>query len=133
VSRADTGPVTATAAPQDELGPAEERGRLVIAHTVVRKIAQYAADEVPGTTRARRSLAGVELGRQGASAKIFGNGNEVDVLIDLALHYPAAVRDVVDAVRTHVAEEIGRLTAYRVRALDVTVSALLPDVEPRVE
>lgn len=114
-------------------GPAEERGRLSIDQTVVRRIAQYAADEVPGTTRARRRMAGMEIGLQGASARVSGNGDEVDLTIDLALHYPSTVRDVVDRVRVHVTEEIRRLTAYRVRSMDVTVSALLPDVGPRVE
>lgn len=113
--------------------PAEERGRLSIDQMVVRKIAQYAADDVPGTTTAQRRVAGVGVGTQGASARVTGNGDEVDLAIDLALHYPATVRDVVDRVRTHVAEEIRRLTAYRVRTLDVTVSALLPAVSPRVE
>ena len=113
--------------------PAEERGRLSIDQTVVRRIAQYAADEVPGTTRARRRMAGMEIGLQGASARVSGNGDEVDLTIDLALHYPSTVRGVVDRVRVHVTEEIRRLTAYRVRSMDVTVSALLPDVGPRVE
>jgi uncharacterized alkaline shock family protein YloU len=119
--------------PATTRAPAEERGRLSIDHTVVRKIAQYAADEIPGTTRARRRMAGVEVGSQGASARVSGNGDEVDLAIDLALHYPATVRDVVDRVRGHVTEEVRRLTAYRVRSIDVTVSALLPDIGPRVE
>jgi uncharacterized alkaline shock family protein YloU len=113
--------------------PADERGRLVIDHAVVRKIAQRAADEVPGTARARRRLAGVQLGTQGASARVTGNGDEVDLVLDLALRYPAAVREVVDQVRTHVTDEIRRITAYRVRSLAVTVSALLPAIGPRVE
>lgn len=111
----------------------EERGRLSIGQTVVRKIAQHAADEVPGTARAARQVAGVAVGTHGASARVSGEGDEVDLAIDLALRYPALVRDVVDRVRTHVIGEIRRMTAYRVRSVDVTVSALLPDTGRRVE
>ena len=113
--------------------PAAERGRLSISQTVVRKIAQHAADAVPGTARTWRRLAGVEISRQGASAKVSGDGHEVDLVIDLTLHYPVAVREVVDMVRSHVTDEIWRITAYRVRWLNVTVSTLLPDISSRVE
>jgi uncharacterized alkaline shock family protein YloU len=115
------------------LAPPEERGRLSIDHTVVRKIAQRAAEEVPGTAAERRRSAGLAVGPHRATAKVSGNGDEVDLLIDLALHYPAVVRDVADRIRAHVTGEIRRFTAYRVRSFDVTVSALLPDIRPRVE
>ena len=100
-----------------------ERGTLTIGHAVVRKIAQHAADRVPGTARD---------GRKGAKAKVGGLDNDVDLALDLALHYPAAVRAVVGDVREKVTEEVELLTGYRVRTLAVTVSALLPDVPPRV-
>lgn len=121
------------AGPAGASTPAEERGRLSIDHTVVRKIAQHTADGVRGTAKAQRTLAGVDIGPQGASARVSGSGDQVDLVIDLALHYPAAVRDVVAQVRSRVRDEIGRITAYRVRSLDVTVSALLPDISVRVE
>jgi uncharacterized alkaline shock family protein YloU len=106
-----------------ELAEPGERGTLTIGHAVVRKVAQHAADRVPGTARA---------GAKGSNAKVGGHGNDVDLALDLALTYPAAVRAVVGDVRAQVVGEVERLTSYRVRTLAVTVSALLPDVPPRV-
>jgi uncharacterized alkaline shock family protein YloU len=125
--------VTLETARRPVLPPPAERGRLRIDQIVVRKIAQHAADEVPGTARAPRRIAGVGAGSHGANARVHGDGDTVDLAIDLALHYPAAIRDVVDRVRAHVTDEVARITAYQVRSLDVTVSALLPKIRPRVE
>ena len=106
-----------------ELADPAERGTLTIGHAVVRKVAQHAAGQVPGTARD---------GKKGPKARVGGHDNDVDLALDLALHYPAAVRAVVGDVRAKVAEEVESLTGYRVRSLAVTVSALLPDVPPRV-
>lgn len=113
--------------------PPEERGRLSIDPLVVRKVAQHAADTTEGTATARRTLAGMAIGTQRSSVRVTGEGNDIDLAIDLALHYPAAVRQVVDVLRARVSDEVERVTAYRVRGVDVTVSALLPDIPPRVE
>jgi uncharacterized alkaline shock family protein YloU len=106
-----------------ELAEPGERGTLTIGHAVVRKVAQHAADGVPGTARE---------GRKGAKAKVGGHDNDVDLALDLALRYPAAIRAVVGDVREKVTEEVELITGYRVRTLAVTVSALLPDAPPRV-
>jgi uncharacterized alkaline shock family protein YloU len=105
----------------------ELRGSLEIAPVVLRKIVEHAADQVPGTLRHGRRLAGIDVGEAGASAKVtVGNGDPdaVDVRLELTLQYPASVRDVVDAVRTRVGEELTRIAGRRVRALSVTVSSL---------
>ncbi|MEU8638338.1 Asp23/Gls24 family envelope stress response protein [Amycolatopsis sp. NPDC048633] len=109
--------------PRDLAEPAE-RGTLTVAHAVVRKVAQHAADQVPGTT--------TRDGKKGAKAKVGGLDNDVDLALDLALQYPTPVRTVVDVVREKVTDEVELLTGYHVRTLAVTVSALLPDVPPRV-
>ncbi|MEV4057586.1 Asp23/Gls24 family envelope stress response protein [Amycolatopsis sp. NPDC049688] len=106
-----------------ELADPGERGTLTIGHAVVRKVAQHAADTVPGTARD---------GRKGPKAKVGGHDNDVDLALDVALRYPAAVRAVVGDVREKVTEEVELITGYRVRTLAVTVSALLPDAPPRV-
>jgi len=106
-----------------KLAEPAERGTLTIGHAVVRKVAQHAAGRVPGTARD---------GKTGPKAKVGGQDNDVDLALDLALRYPAAVRAVVGDVRAKVAEEVEGITGYRVRSLAVTVSALLPDVPPRV-
>ncbi|WP_037303783.1 Asp23/Gls24 family envelope stress response protein [Amycolatopsis orientalis] len=115
-----------------EPGGPENRGTLTIAPAVVRKIAQHAADQVDGTTRAERRIAGLGLGTHGASAKVGGEGNDVDLVLDVALNYPAPVRRIVGDLRARVTEEVERITSYRVRDISVTVSALLPDIAPRV-
>ncbi|MEU0537175.1 hypothetical protein [Amycolatopsis tolypomycina] len=106
-----------------QLAEPAERGTLTIGHAVVRKVAQHAAGQVAGTARE---------GKKAPKAKVGGQDNDVDLALDLALHYPAAVRAVVGDVRARVAEEVEDITGYRVRSLAVTVSALVPDSAPRV-
>ena len=104
-----------------------ERGRLDIHPTVLRKIVERAADGVPGTLRNERTLAGIDVGESGASARVtVGSGDPapVDVRLELTLRYPAAVRSVVDAVRVAVADDLFRLAGHRMRALGVTVTGL---------
>jgi uncharacterized alkaline shock family protein YloU len=105
----------------------ELRGTLDIAPAVLRKIVEHAADQVPGTLRYGRRLAGIDVGEAGASARITlgsGDPDAVDVRLDLTLQYPASVRDVVAAVRARVGDELTRIAGRRVRALTVTVSGL---------
>ncbi|MCW2718673.1 MAG: hypothetical protein QOG20_4098 [Pseudonocardiales bacterium] len=105
----------------------EERGTLDIAPVVLRKIVEHAADQVPGTLRHERRLAGIDVGESGASAKIVtgsGDPTAVDVRLELTLQYPASVRGVVDAVRVRVGEELARISGHHVRALTVTVAGL---------
>lgn len=103
----------------------EERGRLDIHPTVLRKIVEHAADDTPGTLRHERRLAGVGVGQAGSSAKISdGPDGAVDVALELTLQYPAPVRRTVDAVRHRVGEELSRIAGRRIRNLAVTVSGL---------
>lgn len=108
-----------------------DRGSLSIGHTVVRKVAQRAADDVPGTTRAKRGT-GLGPGDHGASVRVSGGNNDVDLALDLALRYPSPVRQTASAVRDSVTAEVERITSYRVRSLSVTVSALEAARQPRV-
>jgi uncharacterized alkaline shock family protein YloU len=106
-----------------------ERGRLEIHPAVLRKIVEHAADQVPGTLRHERRLAGIDIGEAGASARITtgpGNPPSVDVRIELTLQYPAPVRTVVEAVRAKVGDELARIAGHRVRAMTVTVAGLRP-------
>jgi uncharacterized alkaline shock family protein YloU len=103
-----------------------ERGGLDIAPSVLRKVVEYAADQVPGTLRVERRVAGIDVGDGGASAKVSvgGPADHVDVRLELALGYPGQVRTVVDAVRSAVATELAHITGYRMRSLAVTVTGL---------
>jgi uncharacterized alkaline shock family protein YloU len=104
-----------------------ERGRLEIHPTVLRKIVEHAADQVPGTLRHERRLAGIDVGEAGASARVSTGSADplaVDVALELTLSYPAPVRSVVEAVRARVGKELAEFAGHRVRALTVTVAGL---------
>ena len=118
----DPAPGTAVALPDSE--EAAERGRLDVALSVVRKIAEYAADHTAGSVRTQRRLAGLDLGESGASAKVSGYGEQVDLRLEVPLAYPAPITESAAAVRDHVRERVQALTPYRVRTLDIGVSAL---------
>jgi uncharacterized alkaline shock family protein YloU len=110
-----------------QLPAVEERGRLEIHPAVLRKIVEHAADQVPGTLRHERRLAGIDIGEAGASARITtGSGDPptVDIRLELTLQYPAPVRTVVAAVRAKVGEELARVAGHRVRAMTVTIAGL---------
>ena len=108
---------------------AGDRGHLEIHPTVLRKIAEQAADQVPGTLRHERRLAGIEVGEAGASARIRTGSTDplaVDVALELRLRYPAPVRSVIEAVRAKVGHDLADLAGRRVRSLTVTVAGLGP-------
>jgi uncharacterized alkaline shock family protein YloU len=103
---------------------AADRGRLDVALPVVRKIAEYAADSTSGTVRTQRRLAGLDLGETGTTARVSGYGEQVDLRLEVPLAYPARIAESAAAVRDHVRERVQTLTPYRVRSLDIDVSAL---------
>lgn len=117
-----------------------ERGRLHISPLVMRRIAEHVANCSPGTVPARARRGG-RTGRgvsgrdavPAAAARVRSNGNGVEVELDVSLVYPQPVRDAAQRLRTAVAEEVGRLTGRRVRAVAVTVVGLRPEHRPRVE
>jgi uncharacterized alkaline shock family protein YloU len=121
----------ATATPSTTVDP-EERGRLRIDSSVLRKIAEHTADRIPGSLRARRTVAGVGLGSAGAIAKVTVTGQRVDLRVELALCYPGSVRSTVEQLRSEIRDEIGRITGYQVRSIAVTVTGLLPEPSFRV-
>ncbi|MEV5535376.1 Asp23/Gls24 family envelope stress response protein [Saccharopolyspora shandongensis] len=126
---ATTGPAAAEEPGRDD-DPAE-RGRLHIGRAVLRKIAEHTADQDPGSARRRHRLGG---GRQGAAAQVSGPDDALRIRLDVALRYPSPVRETVASMRERIGSELERLTEFRVRTVDVTVSALVPaDVPPRVE
>lgn len=124
-------------APADPAGPStsdgiEDRGRLDIHESVLRKVAEHSADQVPGTARTAKTVAGVGVGDRGATARIAVRADRVDVRLDVALHYPGAVRDTVANLRERVGAELNRVTGYRLGSMDVTVSALVSESRDRV-
>jgi len=107
--------------------PPADRGRLDVHPAVLRKIVEHAADQVPGTLRRTRTLAGVDVGDAGPRARVTpgaGAPDAVDVRLELALEYPSTVRDVVADVRRRVGDELSRIAGHRMRYLAVTVTGL---------
>ncbi len=126
--------MTTPTSPPGETAPVDpgDRGRLTIGRSVIRKVAEHAADAVPGTARTRRRIAGIGLSEQGPSVKVSRSGADVDLTLDIALHYPGSVQAIAAAVRERVATEVERTTSRRVRTVDIKISALLPDLPPRI-
>ncbi|SDM85446.1 Asp23/Gls24 family envelope stress response protein [Allokutzneria albata] len=94
-----------------------ERGALEIRDGVLRKLVSRLVDDAPETAR--------ECG-----VRITGTVPEIDISVRLALRYPAPVRAAAEAVRERIVTEVGRVTGYTVRRLDMTVTALVPRGEP---
>lgn len=128
---ATSDPPPATATPPTIADP-DERGRLRIDPSVLRKIAKHTADLTPGTLRARRTVAGVGVGSAGATVKATVTGQRVDLWVELALCYPGPVRSTVEQLRSKISDEIRRITGYQVRSIAVTVTGLLPEPSFRV-
>ncbi|MCP2166415.1 Asp23/Gls24 family envelope stress response protein [Goodfellowiella coeruleoviolacea] len=161
-ARAEPAPAQSAPAKSAPVGSAAEsadpadRGALRIDHTVLRRIVEHTADQVPGTlsggsaaaggravpgARARLSGRGTEgrgtkgrgTGGRGTEGRADDDGADLDVAVELALVYPAPIRATVDEVGERVRQAVRRLTGHRVRSVSVTVSALLPRSRPRVE
>ncbi|UVS78022.1 Asp23/Gls24 family envelope stress response protein [Actinokineospora sp. UTMC 2448] len=108
----------------------EDRGTLTIAPSVVRRVAERAADSTPGAARTAGTLG---MGRHGAAADVDGDGPQVRLRVELALRYPAELRSVAAAVRARVADEVERVTGYQVRRVEVVVTGLVAPTGKRVE
>ncbi|MDQ2789121.1 MAG: hypothetical protein DLM60_22790 [Pseudonocardiales bacterium] len=110
----------------------DERGRLTIHPTVLRKIAEHTADLTPGTVCAPRTMAGIGIGDTSTTATVTVTGQRVDLHLELALGYPGPVRATVDLLRRRISDELARCTGHQVRSITVTVTALLPEPTSRL-
>ena len=108
--------------------PADGRGRLEIADTVVEKVATAAAGEVDYVGGSARRVLGVSTGGNASSrpaqvsATVTGRVAALDVRLSVA--YPASVRATTEAVRHHLRERVQALTELSVSRVDITVTAL---------
>ncbi|HEY2203546.1 MAG TPA: Asp23/Gls24 family envelope stress response protein [Pseudonocardia sp.] len=109
-----------------------ERGSLQIDASVIRKIVEHATDQMPGTLRATRRVAGVAVRENGSNAKVWVGAEYVDLRLTVALRYPGSVTAAVGQVRARVAEDIERMTGLRVRGFEVTVAGLYRDTPTRL-
>lgn len=101
-----------------------DRGRTTVADRVVAKVAAQAATEVQHAAGLRRSLAGRSLGRPQVRATAVVNGHVTTLRLELAVDYPAPVRQVTRAVRRQVVTRVGEYCGMVVDHVDITVAAL---------
>lgn len=129
--------MTATAPstePAQTLPEPADRGSLEIDRTVLRKITEHAIRNVPGCVPVRRTGSNLGLGDRGPSATLHGPDSELRIRLEVPLTYPAPIRETVHEVRERVTHELEELADCRVRTIDVTVWALVPEQKPpRVE
>lgn len=113
---------------------AEERGSLTIHRTVLRSIAEHAANTTPDVVPVPRRAAGVEMGQNRASAHIAGTDEHPHVRVEVGVRYPSSVPDTSAAVCRRVSEQLRALAGCVVSDVEVVVSALVAaPARPRVE
>lgn len=107
--------------------PAARRGRLVLADTVVEKIAGQAAAEV-GTVHGRSGgLLGIgshddRTARPQVDVDL--SGDHADVSVKVGVAYPGSIPETTRALRGHVVSRVRELAGVEVRRLDVEVTFL---------
>lgn len=105
---------------------AAHRGRLVVAKTVVEKIAAQAAYEVTGVGGRRRDFA-VAPGASTATrpdVQVELEGTSAWLSVQVGLVYPAPLRQAAEELRTQLTARVEQLTGITVRRVDIRVSWL---------
>jgi uncharacterized alkaline shock family protein YloU len=108
-------------------GDPSERGSLSVDDRVVERVAGYAVSQVEAAMAAPRRVLGVNVGdaRQQSAhvhARVYGDVATIEATI--AVHWPASVRSVSDAVRDQVREDVARITGVRVEQVDLEVVSM---------
>lgn len=103
-----------------------ERGTLTIKNKVATRIAELAAldvDEVVSHSSKLGALTGRDLPR----AIVDMSSANPNVHLDIAVAWPSPVAAVCRQVRTHVADELDRLTGRKPGRVDVSVAEVVAD------
>ncbi|MDO5077296.1 Asp23/Gls24 family envelope stress response protein [Corynebacterium sp.] len=103
------------------------RGRTNVPSSVIAKIAQQAAFEVPGVGAAAGGFLGIGAHREFDSrptAQVETYGNIAVVRLDIGLGFPVNLADALQRVRTHVTRRVHELAGHEVGHMDITVSWL---------
>ncbi|GLW06115.1 hypothetical protein Misp01_12450 [Microtetraspora sp. NBRC 13810] len=104
----------------------EARGAIRIPENVVSKIAERAAEEVPGVVEVRHR--GMPWKRR--PARVVVDGSLTTLRLDVSVAYPAPIRRVTDELRHYVASRVHELTGLSVGHIDIDVAALMPVQQP---
>jgi uncharacterized alkaline shock family protein YloU len=116
-----------------------ERGSLTIADRVVEKVAAQAVRSVPHASGAPRRVLGLNIGdtSDDSIARVDADvdAGVADLAVNLTVEWPTPVRQVVDAVRRAVRDDVRRITGVTVQQIDIDVVSLTKPQrpEPRVE
>ncbi len=118
-------------APRAPVEDGAERGHLHIDRSVLRALAEYAADQACGGVRPRSRVPG-RSGR-GPRAQLFGPDYALRVRVQTAVRYAESATEVVALMRERIRTELRRHAQAEVRSVDITITDLVPAAEsPRV-
>lgn len=121
-----TSPAAARSTRSERERPAR-RGRLVIADSVVEKIAGRAAAEIGAVHGRSGGLLGIGS-HDDRSARpdvdVDVRGRSADVSVKVGIAYPGSIRRTTTQLREHVVRRVQELTGVEVHRLDVDVTFL---------
>lgn len=114
--------------------PLDQRGTTRMPASVVARIAQQAAAEVPNVGSDAGGFLGVGARRDFSSrpqarCELYGRSAVVD--LDVGVGFPSPLPAVLGALRAHVRDRIEHLTGLELARLDVRVSWLHPTTTGR--
>lgn len=108
-----------------EIAAAGERGRLDISARAVERIAEAAALQVASVTRQTATF-----GRGLPKAHALLAGNRVRLRVEIAVEWGRPLAEIATQVRSRVADTVADLTALRVDAVNVDITAVPTQPEP---
>lgn len=121
-----------TERPQAQAGHRQDpahRGHLVVANTVVERIATLVASQVVGVVSAGSGFDQV-LGHRYPKATATVAGDRARIHVEIAVAWPHPLGQVAERVRNEVRHRVTTLADLRVDAVDVTAAKVLHVPEP---
>lgn len=105
------------------------RGRLIIAESVVERIATVACGDVEGVVQAGSGLDQV-LGHRYPKVNATVAGDRTRIRVEVAVTWPYPLGRVCGQVRDHVRARVTELAGLQVDAVDVTAAKVVHAPEP---
>jgi uncharacterized alkaline shock family protein YloU len=110
------------------------RGRLTLSEQVVEKIAGQAAAEVAVASGRSGGLLGLGSNADAAArpeVDVDLSATSVDLALKIGIAYPGSIRLATAQVRDRVTRRVEELTGVDVRRVDIDVTFLTADLDPR--